>query len=113
MSEMKHTEGPWDFWDMDEYGFHVFADKWGDRTKGQDCRLSIAAIRYGRSHDEAHENYFEAEANARLISAAPDMYQALSSIANTYDERWSVGSQERRIGDLARSVLAKAEGRQP
>jgi uncharacterized membrane protein len=33
--------------------------------------------------------------------------KALERIANTYDDSWKPGSQERSIGDLARAALAK------
>ena len=46
-----------------------------------------------------------------LLRAENDrLREALEKIANTYDDSWRVGSQERRIGDLARAALAKEMG---
>ena len=78
MSEGKYTPGPWATWDMDEFGWHGFATCWGETQ--QDCRLSIAAVRPGRSHIEHRDNYHEQVANARLIAAAPDMLEALKAL---------------------------------
>jgi len=96
MSE--HTPGPWDCWDMDEFGWHVFATKFGDRKQGQNYRLSVAAVRYGRSHSDKAANYYECVANARLIAAAPDL---LAAILNSDDAHWT---------PAMRAAIAKATG---
>jgi hypothetical protein len=66
----KATPGEWDAWDMDEFGWHVFAVKFGTRAQGQDCRQSLAAVRLGRSHAGRRDNYLEQAANAQYIAAA-------------------------------------------
>ena len=54
-----------------------------------------------------------ADANAEFIVRAVNNFDglvaALQNIANTYDDSFPVGCQERRIGDLARAALARAE----
>lgn len=54
----------------------------------------------------------QVESNARLISAAPEMYEALRAIAERYEECWKIGDSAglRALG-AARAALAKAEGR--
>lgn len=59
-----------------------------------------------------HDN---AEADARLISAAPDLLEALEDIANDYAERFDMDSQSTNPGmkvvvENARAALAKARG---
>lgn len=109
-----HTPGPWDYWDMDEFGFHVFADCFGTRAKGQDCRLSIAAVRSGRSHDEASENFYEGRANARLIAAAPDMLEALRDLITAVEaevnEKGGGGFILARLTDARDAVRKATEG---
>jgi hypothetical protein len=45
------------------------------------------------------------EANARLIAAAPDMFQALQAIFDAF------GDQDSLLIDQCKAALAKAEGR--
>lgn len=107
MSKMKFTPGPWTLLPQNGAGpMLVHEYETGNQMNPTGYRLIAHMLQRGNSLEEDRANH-------RLCAAVTDMYQALSSIANTYDESWSVGSQERHIGDLARSVLAKAEGRQP
>lgn len=118
MNEAKHTAGPWDCWDMDEYGWHVFATQFGSAKVGQDCRLSVAAVRPGRSHAEPAQNYYEQVANARLIAAAPDMLEALQGILRRATARADDTDADRRrdlrhIAASASAAIDKATGGQP
>jgi len=58
----------------------------------------------------------ETEANAHLIAAAPDMYEALSEakewIENSVPPIWGEGSKKGMLLAKIASALAKAEGRQ-
>jgi len=61
------------------------------------------------------EDAVEAEANARLIAAAPDLLEALEDIANDYAERFDMDSQSTNPGmkvvvENARAAIAKAKG---
>ena len=55
----------------------------------------------------------EAEANARLISAAPDMYEALRALsfqfASAVEKPYS---KDKEIYEQAQKALAKAEGKE-
>lgn len=88
------TEGPWDCWDMDEFDYHVFEAR---RGLSQDCRKSLMAVRWGRSHPEGPNvprqrdpgraaNFNEMAANAELVcilrNNAPALVAALRSLAD-------------------------------
>ena len=109
-----HTRGPWEASDRGDYG-----DFDGDSRVilGDDIR--IAAV-----HDTGNE---EAEANARLIEAAPDMLEALelrkqsdetakAAIRNAGNARARLqrkaDSEAHRARELARAAIAKAKGEQ-
>ena len=66
------------------------------------CRADsqIIAEAFGRSSDK---DYHDAEANARLIAAAPELLEALKAIASEH--------RECSATDAARAAIAKAEGR--
>lgn len=64
MSNTNHTPGPWKL--------HSFSDGW--IVNQQDGPGFIETV-YKRSHGEE-----ECEANARLISAAPELLQALEAL---------------------------------
>ena len=49
------------------------------------------------------------QANARLIAAAPDLLEALKSLADYVDER--AGDNECRPLEIARAAIAKDEGK--
>lgn len=101
MSENKWTPGPWE------------TDRYAVRSEGPDgrqvalCEISVR----GRPYEET---YAEAEANASLISAAPDLARIVAIFLNG-DERFqvSVGGNpvalERLFAD-AHAALAKARG---
>ncbi|HCL3801970.1 TPA: hypothetical protein N2B48_006062 [Pseudomonas aeruginosa] len=84
---MKHTPGPW------------CQDKWGSLMTegGQDVLLrGITTISAG-----SDERIAEAEANTRLISAAPELLEALVALVEckqTTPELW----------EAARAAIAKA-----
>jgi len=73
-----HTPGPWDA---------VF----------EDGRWLILSEKYGHRHATA-----DREADARLIAAAPDLYQALQGMLSDRDFTGAIRQ--------ARRALAKAEG---
>lgn len=92
----KHTPGPWDI----EYGN---SDSSGG---GQWYEVGPAKVWYSyRSSDEEEQR---AQANAHLISAAPDLLEALQVIAA--DSRWLSGEPTLL---MARAAIAKATGEQP
>ncbi len=64
-----HTPGPWQIGKTDATALRVYA------PHGQTTRSDLATVKlYGTGADAAID---EAEANARLIAAAPEMLEAL------------------------------------
>ena len=105
-TETKFTPGPWRA-SLDDFGDYAI------QPAGQE--LAVAAVVNGDARGllgEASEH----AANAHLIAAAPEMYEALQAID------WSAVLLWRDRGDevvseeaikAVRAALAKAEGRQP
>ncbi|MFU5179168.1 hypothetical protein ACM7XV_21165 [Pseudomonas aeruginosa] len=94
----KHTPGPW------------CQDKWGSLMTegGQDVLLrGITTISAG-----SDERIAEAEANTRLISAAPELLEALIAMErekSDYMTRNNLGDPAlERTNKLARAAIAKA-----
>lgn len=95
---MKHTAGPWN-------AHYAPAESMSDGREGYVITREgyggcFAVVRgaLGRSD----------EANARLIAAAPDMYEALERIVEV--GRFTHNTRN-YAADIARAALAKAEGR--
>jgi hypothetical protein len=99
MSESKHTPGPWNAEPMTGRG------AWVKGSSGEWAALSCG------------DTDTTAEANARLIAAAPELLEALNKIISRHSELvcsgdcgfWDVEDEEKM--KLARSAIAKAEGR--
>lgn len=99
----KHTQGPW----------RVVRS---DPAQGVDCWWICAG---GDSREKEFGTVYGGidphhEANARLISAAPDLLNALK----LFEKQWSAcgpnsdfGRHFRNVRDAAIAALAKAEGR--
>lgn len=92
MSEF--TKGPW----------AVFGD-WGITDIGGRFIAQFEPL----SDDISSGNSSESFANANLIAAAPDMYETLQSIINTWDGPLYRHEMAPNI-DKARKALAKARG---
>jgi hypothetical protein len=104
MTDSKHTPGPWEYVSEDD----------GHSIYDCDCGFHIARVTDGLPPGVT-------EANARLIAAAPEMYEALECIAQIHD-----GNPSDAMADMppldyarhmlgvarreARAALAKAEG---
>lgn len=98
MSEVKHTQGPWVFARANERDFHV-------RPTGRTMRQStigyrpIATVKHDKRLPES-----EAYANAALISAAPEMFEALKLIANAENSALDLAYCK----GIARAAITKA-----
>lgn len=97
---------------MDEFGWHVFCVRYRSRKVGHDCRESIAAVRSGRSHVKAEDNYFEGVANARLIAAAPELLAACKAFNAAYEceDSDEYSGLINLANKLMVAAIAKAEG---
>ena len=105
----KHTQGPWMIEGLsgNRHEGHVIVSDSADRTIAWTCNSLI-------SDRDADEEYIspEDQANARLISSAPDLLEALE----LYDE-FSKSNDDWRDDDdtpdfviKARQAIAKAKG---
>jgi hypothetical protein len=104
--EAKHTPGPWWVDDM-AYSARAVANR-------------AATYPSGLSTDEktAHMAAIDAEsaANAALIAAAPDMYEALAALVAAFDSRetdpaWQMRPSTVAAWKASAAAIAKAEGR--
>ena len=97
--QAKHTPGPW------------YADKIEDRNAynvfphGATSALLTVA---GPVHDGAHAYALAAEANARLIAAAPELLEALRGLLSNCCE--ILGEKRTAEMENAHAVIAKALG---
>jgi hypothetical protein len=94
---MSHTPGPWTV-----YGETSVSAQPGVRIHGLADTLPIPYDADGR----------EQRANARLISAAPELLAALKLIAEEDDENdeWDGAAKFSLVRDIARAALSKATG---
>ena len=100
MTELKATPGPW------AYDVTVaFSDRPDLPCVVDEYRLIVA-----QCWDDGHSDD-ECEANAHLIAAAPDLYEALDALE--YQLGGETDAVKRRFADVrskARAALAKARG---
>ena len=98
-----HTPGPWKifFW-SEAIGVS------SDRPKPRDCE-SIATVPRGPETCPDATRVL-AEANARLIAAAPDMLEALRDLLGAAVRRPALTTEEDGFRDAARAAIKKAEG---
>jgi hypothetical protein len=95
----KHTPGPWQ-----AKGLAV--DSAGDKFL-RICQMS--RVRFTEADRTVHEISDDtAEANARLISAAPDLLEALEEYVRDFGDNEDYDSQ--RMAAKARAAIAKATG---
>lgn len=103
---MSHTPGPWKarrnaaFWEV-----NCLRD---GETEFNDCSPCVAHA-WGIGDEDAADGPTSA-ANAALISAAPDLLQALQEIMCRAEE-WINMNLDDQVGDKARAAIAKAEGK--
>ncbi len=106
MSESKHTPGPWEI-----YGGIEICNAEGQEWK------TIADIRYPSSAN-TKISVNEAEANASLIAAAPEMLEALQEAREVLSDHWftSEDGEDYNNDDVIDmcskldAIIAKAKG---
>ena len=89
----KFTPGPWNT----EYSYRK---DWYEIYGDEGMIMIAAAFNCQHKLDRA---------NAALIAAAPDMYEALENLLEAWDE-WGVSSFPDPFADMARAALKKAKG---
>jgi len=90
-----HTPGPWIASDC---GIYAHTTEKGIRGMG----LRVAsASRYDNAQEPGHSTVSEAEANAKLIAAAPELLE----VARAIDEAWTGGESGDWRGALDNALL--------
>jgi hypothetical protein len=103
MNDTKFTPGPWAAIEIEEGLFHIHSPK-GERHNP----VPVAVIDHHRDGHEATRTV-TTPANAHLIAAAPDMYEALKVMVERFS--YIEGTQHGHILESARAAIAKAEGK--
>lgn len=97
----KHTPGPWDFsWQIQPNGCPTVGHK----------GLMVCMVAHSAKQEDQRET---ALANAALISAAPDLLEALQLMLETRTQEkhlWNAKPGESPLHDRARAAIAKATG---
>lgn len=111
----QHTSGPWrtgreDVQSYDGTTGQPFSSIYADDDRagmhlGHKLPLRVATV-----HGD-HINQHEERANARLISAAPDLYEAAKMLTAWVDSKSYAYAECARGWDSLRAAIAKAEGR--
>jgi len=105
----KHTLGPWSIFTDEKHkhnagieadGFSIICIGYPDEKLAMDD----SGV-HGRTEEEA-------QANARLIAAAPDLLEALEAIMDSDLWEWN-GSAAFWLQDKVKAAIAKAKGEQP
>lgn len=91
---MKYTKGPWE------------ADGNGVFEKGKPNQV----IAIAHDPDDGHHLNDISKANAQLMAASPDMYEALNAIKEWYDKGEELCTNDPQF-ELLLNALRKAEGR--
>lgn len=94
--EMKFTPAPWKV-------VHEF------NIEQAETRRGICSCGGYSNNRKVEETVKENIANAHLVAAAPEMYEALSRIKILLDEKWS--GYYGTVYPLIEAALSKAEGR--
>jgi len=90
----KFTGGPW------------IHDRPGDIIRSEN---GIGALVAYVNYEDSHHEKGQPDANAALISAAPEMYEALGAIADLAD-MVDATRTEKKIARMARAAIKKAKG---
>lgn len=101
-----HTPGPWEVWD------HTPGDGWHlvGPPEGRGAFVAeLPHIEWG----QPGRPFSEQEANARLISAAPELLETAKAILPYFDLMWppEESGNRARQREAMRAAVAKAEGR--
>lgn len=105
MSAPKHTPGPWQWFKGERGGFVFF-------TVSGVANLTPAYVTATSAAAEAMQ------ANAYLITAAPDLLAALREVVAVFESNpdsitdtvWVTGDRPETLYDCCRAAIAKAEG---
>lgn len=98
MNTHQHTPGPWKVETPENNSLY-----WRIRGSQIGTRFKIANVLYAA--ETPHERN-QAEANARLIAAAPELLRDLIELVDTVDGNYA------ELTEICRATIAKATGQQ-
>jgi len=111
---MPYTPGPWTSFAMNGGGIAIENQKWGIEKPAWAIagrtRIATVGILLDPSSRTSSDRWYsdlDDEANARLISAAPDLLAALKAIESIIDGRQPIDVPGAVM--VARAAIAKAE----
>jgi hypothetical protein len=109
MSETKFTPGPWIVNNFREHYFvEVYAEKLRGHSNDRVALLNVDELGTYDGDEDYGRAEIEAEANAHLIAAAPDLYEAVMTVVKNMPEPYCAIT--RAIDAQCRAALAKARG---
>jgi hypothetical protein len=94
MSNTKFTPGPW------------FAGECSE----VDCVFNKSRSTIAQCFNHSSIGRKDSTFNAKLIAAAPDLYEALSALVKVYSSRYYLEEDEKRALLDAKNALGKARG---
>ena len=109
-TQTKHTPGPW-IWSRQVRGVGSWLEQKKPRTRMWSIHTEDGeGIAYIGPLAHLHKNIIsKTEANARLISAAPDLLEAAESTVDDYETN-DIESLKHSIGNLL-AAIAQAKGK--
>jgi hypothetical protein len=113
MSETKWTPGPWQQGMRTGANANCIYKQVGPELHDVDAIAMVYGIRLNTSAENVTKRWSEGVSNARLISAAPDLYDALEECKRVLSDLQSTqleGTRTRAAWEKARTALAKARG---
>lgn len=109
-TESKHTPGPWVVQDETVIWTAVIDPP----ETSYDIGVPVADLWVSKSFVGPAYNRDEVAANARLIAAAPDMYEALEDLISSLEITWRNGfsavEDVQKELEFARTAIRKAKG---
>lgn len=105
MTQAQYTPGPWTY-ESDHTHRQFNIRMLGHLIGTRDEAKHICTINNLPSHVLANRDPSIAEANARLIAAAPDLLEALEDLVNSFEKH-----RPKAYWDAARTAIAKAKGK--
>lgn len=115
MSETKFTRGPW-YIDHDQTPLEIIGPAENYRRFGVDGERALASVGDDIVYEDRPRLEEEDTANAHLIAAAPDLYDALEKLLARYTQLAGCGDcgnlvpEEEAEVIASRAALAKARG---
>lgn len=112
-AKIGHTPGPWEYVPSNSNHGPYVANGWG---AGDICdcytmsKPSDLAVCNGGTSEPIHFQHEEADANARLIAAAPELLEALKKLLSTAELELTDADHALGVYE-ARKSIAKAEGK--